>query len=52
MMFSDTTILIIWGSLNMAIMMVMIFLWYISRLSSEMTRQESMGSGKRLDRSF
>jgi len=37
-MFSDMTILIIWGSLNMATMMVTMFLWYISRLSSEGSR--------------
>ena len=49
-MFSDTTILIIWCSLNLAIMMVTMFLWYISRLSSEMSRQESMVSEKRSDR--
>jgi flagellar biogenesis protein FliO len=51
-MFSDMTVLIIWGSLNMAIMMVMIFLWYISRLSNEMSRQASMVPEKRPDRRF
>lgn len=51
-MFSDMTVLIIGGSLSMAIMMVTMFLWYISRLSSEMSRQESTVSEKRPDRRF
>jgi flagellar biogenesis protein FliO len=45
-MFGDITILTIWVSLNIAIMMVTMFLWYISRLSSEGSRQESTVSKK------
>jgi len=51
-MFSDMTILIIWCSLNLAIMMVTMFLWYISRLIREGSRQEGMVSEKRYDRRF
>lgn len=49
-MFGDTTILMIWCSLNLAIMMVTMLLWHISKLRSEMRCQESTISEKRSDR--
>jgi hypothetical protein len=40
-MFGDITILTIWVSLNIAMLMVTMFLWYRSRVSSEGSRQDS-----------
>ncbi len=49
-MFGDTTILMIWCSLNLAIMMVTMLLWHISKLCREMSCQESTVVEKRPDR--
>lgn len=39
-MFDDTTIFTIWVSQNIAIALLAIFMWYISKLSRDENRQE------------
>lgn len=48
-MFGDMAMITIWVSLNMAIMMLMMFMYQIGRASDEGNHQEKMVYEKRAD---
>jgi len=49
-MFEDMAIITIWVSQNIAIVVLAIFMWYMSRLSRDEGRQEAVAYEKRADR--
>jgi hypothetical protein len=49
-MFGDMAILTIWVSLNIAIMMLAMFMVHVFRSGSDRNRQEGMAYEKRTDR--
>lgn len=49
-MFEDMAIITIWVSQNIAIVMLAIFMWYMSRLSSTEGRQQAVAYEERVDR--
>jgi uncharacterized membrane protein len=48
-MFGDMAMITIWVSINTAIMMLMIFMYYIGKASHEGNHQEAMVYEKRAD---
>lgn len=48
-MFGDMAMITIWVSLNMAIMMLLMFMYHIGRASHEENHQEAMVYEKRAD---
>ncbi len=49
-MFGDVAMITIWVSINMAIMMLLMFMYHIGRASHERNYQEGMVYDKRADR--